>query len=116
MPWYYDPHSGGKKIPAAVQQRTRERILAHAAKQYAGQYERLDIRFRGAFCYVDAYKDGSEFPIHLVRLRFNGDEERWTVAFFTYSHEQYEPTFFADGNDRGTPEAAFDIGAVYLAD
>ena len=37
-----------------------------------------------------------------------------TVAFYTYSHERYEPTFFADGTDHGTPEEAFDIGAVYL--
>ena len=30
MPWVYDPHSGGVKIPPAVQERTRQRILAYA--------------------------------------------------------------------------------------
>ena len=114
MSWHYNPHVGGKKLSPVIQERTRARILAHAAKQYAGRYDRIDVRFRGALCYVDAYTDGSGFPTHLVRLRFNGDEERWTVAFFTYSHEKYEPTFFADGDDHGTPEDAFDIGAVYL--
>ena len=33
-------------------------------------------------------------PVHLCRLRhFRKDE--WSVAFFTYSREEYEPSFFA---------------------
>ena len=115
MPWVYNPHTGGKKVPPAVQERIRARVLAHAEKHYAGQYDRLDVRFRGALCYIDAFRDASPHALHLVRLRFNGDEERWSLAFYTYSHEKYEPTFFADGGDRGTPEDAFDIGAVYLS-
>ena len=115
MPWYYNPHTGGKKVPPHLQERIRARITKHAAKQYAGRFDRIDVRFRGALCYVDAYTGGNDFPTHLVRLRFFGNEERWTLAFYTYSHETYEPTFFADGNDHGTPEAALDIGSVYLS-
>ena len=111
--WVYNPHSGGKKAPPAVQERIRDRILKHAAKKYAGRYDRIDVRFRGALCYVDAYVESSPYPLHLVRLRYNGNEDSMSVAFYTYSHEKYEPTFFADG-DHGTPEEAFDIGAVYL--
>jgi hypothetical protein len=116
MPWHYNPHTGGKRIPPQVQERTRARILAHAAKRYAGQYDRLDIRFRGALCYVDAYQKPSPLPIHLVRLRYFGDENRWTLAFYTYSHERYEPCVFPDGTFHGAPEAAVDIGSVYLGD
>lgn len=109
-PWVFNPGAGGKKVPPTVQQRTRQRILAHAEKHYGGRYTRLDIRFRGPFCYIDAYLEPSprwdkppshwtgtreEFleqvrntPIHLVRLRHFGDEERWGVAFYTYSHEK----------------------------
>jgi hypothetical protein len=36
------------------------------------------------------------------------------MAFYTYSHEKYEPCVFHDGSWHGTPEEAFDISAVYL--
>jgi hypothetical protein len=55
--WVYDPHSGGVKIPEAVRERTRRRILAHAEKHYAGKYTRIDVRFHGQLCYIDAYKE-----------------------------------------------------------
>ena len=112
--WVYSPHSGGKKPKADVQDRIRARILKHAAKKYAGKYDRIDVRFRGALCYIDAYTGSSPHPTHLVRLRYYGDENSMTMAFYTYSREKYEPSFFADGSDHGTPEDAFDIGALYL--
>ena len=46
MRWVYDPHSGGTKIPPAVQERTARRILAYAEAHYAGKYTRIDVRFR----------------------------------------------------------------------
>ena len=112
--WVYSPHTGGKKAPPAVQDRIRARILEHAAKHYKGKYDRIDVRFRGGLCYIDAYVESRPHPLHLVRLRYKGDENSMTVAFYTYSHEKYEPTFFDGGEDHGTPEEAFDIGAVYL--
>ena len=53
--WVYDPQSGGRKIPDAIKPRIRQRILDHAQKLYAGKYNRIDVRFRGQFCYIDAY-------------------------------------------------------------
>ena len=47
MAWYWNPHTGGKKIPPAVQERVRQRILAHANRKYKGRFVRLDVRFRG---------------------------------------------------------------------
>lgn len=115
MPWVYNPHAGGKAIPPQVQTRIRSRILAYAAREYVGRYDRIDVRFRGALCYVDAYHDPSSTrPTHLVRLRYFGSDDRWSLAFYTYSHERYEPCAFVDGSFHGSPEAAFDIGAVYL--
>ena len=114
MPWVRDVHAGGVKIPPAVQERTRARVLAHAAKHYAGRYDRFDLRFRGALCYIDAYTGGADAPTHPVRPRYFAGADRWSVASYTYSHESYEPTFYPDGKDMGTPEAALDIGAVYL--
>jgi hypothetical protein len=136
LTWVYDPHSGGQNIPPAVRERTERRIRAHAQKHYSGKYSRLDIRFRGALCYIDAFVEPAEpsrkqlrllgetreqylrrlreVPIHLCRLRYFGNENTWSLAFFTYSHERYEPTFFRNGTFHGTPEEAFDVGAIYL--
>jgi hypothetical protein len=136
--WVYDPHSGGCKIPERVKERTRQRILAYAEKHYAGKYTRIDVRFKAQFCYIDAYKEPfvpedfdeklfgqkreerieylRNLPIHLCRLRYKGDEERWVMAFYTYSNEKYEPCVFDNGSFFGTPEEAFATSAVYLED
>jgi hypothetical protein len=138
MPWTTDPHSGGVKIPKTVQERTRQRILAYANRNYRDMFTSLDIRFRGPLCYIDAYREpdvtpswpppGWHFtreqliedlrnkPVHLCRLRYFGDAERWSLAFYTYSNEQYTPCVFHSGSFWGTPEEAFDVGATYLRD
>lgn len=134
--WTNDPHSGGKKIPFAVRQRTERRIQSYAKSHYAGTFVRLDVRFRGHLCYIDAYTEPMEpsaallralgesrqrymerlrnTPLHLCRLRYFGDEERWTMAFYTYSHERYEPCVFDSGSFYGGSEEAFETAAVYL--
>ena len=134
--WVYSPHSGGKRVPETTKSRITARILAHAEKHYKGKYIRIGVRFSAAFCYLDAYLepfvpadyDAKLFgesreqhierlrnsPVHLCRLRFFGKEDSWTMAFFTYSHEKYEPCFFPNGTWEGTPEEAFDASAMYL--
>ena len=136
MPWVRNPHSGGVKIPKLVQERTQRRILAHAKKKYKGKFTRLEVRFRGSLCYIDAYrkpnvprgwppKDWHETreqmldrlrntPTHLCRLRYFGDEDCWTLAFFTYSNEKYSPCVFHSGDFYGTPEEGLDVEATYL--
>ena len=131
------PHSGGVNIPDAVRNRTRQRILAYAEKHYTGKYTRIDVRFRGKFCYIDAYTEPVVAPgwpppdspetreeyierlrntaTHLCRLRYFGKEDAWAFAFYTYSNEQYEPALFPNGTFMGTPEEAFETSAnVYL--
>jgi hypothetical protein len=134
--WVLDPHSGGVKIPEAVKQRTAERIKAFADSHYQGKFVRLGIRFRGVLCYVDAYTEPElpsksllkatgetleQFlermrnePLHLCRLRFFGKEDSWSMAFYTYSNEKYEPCIFKKGSFYGTPEEAFETSAGYL--
>ena len=36
------------------------------------------------------------------------------MAFYTYSHERYEPSIFPNGTFQGTPEEAFETAAMYL--
>jgi hypothetical protein len=96
----------------------------------------LEIHFRGALCYVDAYVEPEppsrgllralgetrqdylerlrQVPLHLCRLRYFGWRKVWSVAFYTYSHERYELCTFPNGAFYGTPEEAFEVGAVYL--
>ncbi len=133
--WVRDPHSGGRKVPPTVQARTRARILAHAAETCAGGYTRIDVRFRGKFCYIDAYTEPTlsegwpppghpetreeclkrmrSTPTHLCRLRFFS-EGNWSLAFYTYSDERYKPCMFRSGEWWGTPEEGFDVGSVYI--
>jgi hypothetical protein len=133
--WVFDAQAGGRKIPPGTQCVVRERILKHAERNYAGKYTRIDVRFRGALCYIDAYREPhvgkddppaclgetrEEFverlrktPKHLCRMR-HFDIDRWSLAFYTYSYERYEPCVFPNGEWFGTPEEAFDVGAAYL--
>jgi hypothetical protein len=133
--WTFNPQTGGVKISSAKQSEVRQRIERYAASNYAGRYIRLEIRFRGALCYIDAFTEPQppspsqlkitgetkeqfmerlrSFPTHLGRLRYFGGD-RWSYAFYTYSNERYEPTVFHSGDWFGTPEEAFDIGALYL--
>ena len=36
------------------------------------------------------------------------------MAYYSYSHEKYEPCVFDTGDDLGTPEEAFETVAMYL--
>ena len=136
--WVFAPDSGGKRIPEAVRWQTEERLQRYAEQHFAGRYTRLDIRFRGQFCYVDAFTEPQpptaswppadwpetreqyverlrNTPTHLCRLRYFGDEERWGFAFYTYSNERYELAVFPSGEFFGPPEDAFRVSAeLYL--
>jgi len=134
--WVWNPHAGGTKIPATVRERAERRIRTYGQSHYAGTFTQLSVRFHGALCYVDAYTEPEppsrallralgetreqylarvrEVPLHLLRLRYCGNENAWSLAFYAYSTERYEACTFPDGEFHGTPEAAFDVGAVYL--
>ena len=133
--WVFDPHSGGVAVPERTRQRTVARIEKYAARSHSGKYTRLDIRFRGPLCYIDAYvepeppsksllKQNGEtreqflermrsMPVHLCRLRHFA-EDRWSMAFFTHGTERYEPCIFPNGTFFGTPEEAFALSARHL--
>lgn len=112
--WMSSPHRGGQKISPAVQEETRQRIMKHAAKIIPGKASQLRLRFSGPFCYIDAEEPDSPEPTHLCRLRYLGSVNGWSLAFYTYSNEQYSPCVFGTGDFFGTPEEALQIGAIYL--
>ena len=133
--WVYSPHAGGKSAPPGVKARTERRILDYATKHYPRKVHSNRVRFRGALCYIDVYSEpdmprGSapppgetrdqwidrlrNTPMHLCRIRYFGNEDRWSFAWYTYAHEKYEPSFLITGEDHGTPEEAFETSAHFL--
>ena len=75
------------------------------------------LRSSFAFCAKPASSTSgacAKFLTHLCRLRYFGNEDAWSLSFFTYSNERYEPCVFHNGSFHGTPEEAFDVGAAYL--
>jgi len=134
--WGIDPESGGIKIPDKIKPDVEARIQKYAEENFSGRYTRLDIRFNGKFCYIDAYTEPEIFPnwpppdwpeskeeyiermrdtpTHLCRLRYFGYDS-WGFAFYTYSNERYELSVFSDGKFFGTIEEAFHLSAeAYL--
>jgi len=132
--WVYSPHTGRKSIPFGVKTRTERRILNFAARHYRGKFTRIDVRFRGALCYIDAYTEPGvprrsapppgeareqwierlrNTPTHLWRIRYFGDEDRWSFAWYTYAQERCEPGFLMTGDDYCTPEEAFEASAQF---
>jgi hypothetical protein len=130
--WVYSPHTGGKSVPPAVRERTERRILAYAAKHYSGKFTRIEVRFHGALCYIDAYSEpdvpsGSAPPPgetraqwierlrntawHLCWIRYFGNEERWSYSWYNYNREKYEPGLMITVKDHCTPEEAFEASA-----
>ena len=133
--WMFSPNLGGRKIPEDVREDVKRRVEKVARKNYSGRYTRLDFKFRGPFCYIDAYREPDAFerkppkwwreskeawlerrrslPTHLCRLRYFGDD-RWSFCFYAYSSERYELCTFVKGGFLGKPEEAFKQSAVYL--
>ena len=133
--WMYDPHYGGTKISEDVKSLVRKQVTDYALKHFKGRFVRLGFRFKNQFCYIDAYKEpeatyGHEerlgiskdeylerrrnTPIHLCRLRYFGQMDSWSMAFYTYSNERYEPCCFQTGKMTGSPEEAFQSASIYL--
>jgi hypothetical protein len=77
--WVYDPQIGGMKIPDAVKSRIRQRILTHAQKHYAGKYNRIEVWFRGKFCYIDAYTEPFISPEYDPEL-YGGKSRKERIA------------------------------------
>ena len=114
MPWVYDPHSGGNKIP--VRQHEALRARAHAFERTRKWYPKcqLSLRFNGHFCYIDVVENGEKNPSPLARLRYFR-EDGLSMAFYTWSNERYEPCILSNGKWDGTIEEAIETCEPFLS-
>jgi hypothetical protein len=115
-PWVFDPHSGGIKISPNRKVEVEKRIHSYVDQNLKDKCDRIEVRFRGALCYVVAYRneiDGREFRFPLCRLR-HFELERWSISLFTWSHEKYEPCIFPSGEWFGTIDECLELGATFL--
>ena len=112
--WVFDPHSDDDSVPATLRAETRVRILKASSDLKFTEKNRFDVRFRGSFCYVDAFEQDDPNPTRLLRLRYSVAAKKWSVAFFTYSNDQYTPCMFPSGAFLGNPEDAMPLARLYL--
>ena len=114
--WVYSPHAGGAKMTEARKVQVRAQVDAYATHKLGGRCDRIDVRYKGVFCYLDAEQlqpDGRVFHFPLGRLRhFNID--RWSIALYTFSNEKYEPSVYPSGEWIGTLEEALDFATMFL--
>lgn len=106
-------------MPTAPDQATRDataqRIIAHAQRGWPQPGEPV-ISFRGQFCYVALPGPRRPrwrrpaLPSPVLRLRYQGHIDRWTIGIYLYSSETYTeaelPASF--GPRTGTPEEGID--------
>jgi len=112
MPWVKCPHVGGTKIPPNKYSNIIRQANAYAASRPWNFSYKLQLRFKGQFCYVAAIeKDGTIFSLGRLRYFNSGD---WSIAFFTYSNDKYTPCCLSNGKDWGTLEEALEICEAYL--
>ena len=110
--WCIDPQSGGTKIPPDNYHLILAQAAAHEEKQAWYPEFKLKLRFKGQFCYLDAFEEGEE-PFPIGRLRYFHDN-KWTLAFYTYSNERYEPCIYPSGQWEGTIEEALRVCEPFI--
>jgi hypothetical protein len=107
-------------MPAVPDQATRpavtERMIAHV-KRGRPQLGQPVVHHRGQFCYVAAILSGRREPMPILRLRYQGSADRWTIAIYLASDERYTeselPTSF--GPKTGTSERGIDHTFILYA-
>jgi hypothetical protein len=88
--------------PPSTKSSLTYRLAARARSRWP-TLTRIEVRFRGAFAYIDAHlPDGEVLP--LCRLRYGGSATQWGFAIYRASHDAYQDSHLPSGNLVGTPE------------
>jgi hypothetical protein len=99
--------------PESTKTSLQQRLDLHARAHWTA-LAKVDVRFKGAFAYVDAHlPDGDTLP--LMRLRYGGSANHWGFALYLASKDGYQDQFLPTGFTAGTLEEALDCAAgLYL--
>ncbi len=100
--------------PQSTRSSLTQALTAHARDHWE-QLTDLQVRFRGAFAYLDGQlPDGETLP--LCRLRYAGSATTWGFALYLASSNRYEDQLLPSGSFAGTAEEALDCACgLYLA-
>jgi hypothetical protein len=101
--------------PQSTKDSLGQRLRGHARTHWPALTD-LDLRFRGAFAYIDGHlADGTVLP--LFRLRYAGYANMWGFAIWLASKDGYEDSVLPNGQTAGTAEEALDCACgLYLND
>ncbi len=114
MSWVYSPQSGGIKLTPSKQSMFLQKAEAFEQTRPWFPVFQLKLRFKNQFCYLDALKSGELKAFPLCRLRYFRDNI-WSMAFYTYSNQRYEPCYFRNGTWEGSLEEAVEMCEMYLS-
>ena len=122
----HDPSAAGRRLNTARMSRCPPRrhppkpasasgLNARARDRWPA-LDRVSVRFRGQFAYIDGHlPDGEVMP--LCRLRYGGSASSWGFAIYRASHDDYQDNFLPNGHTAGSPEEALDCACgLYLND
>ncbi len=103
------------RIPESTKTSLHQRLAARARERWP-RIERINLRFRAGFAYVDAVVAEGE-TLRLCRLRYAGYANQWGFAIYRASHDDYEDNYLPTGLAGGTAEDALDTACgLYLND
>jgi hypothetical protein len=110
-----------KGVPMKIPESTRSSLTLRLSQRQRERWpdlEKLTVRFRGEFAYVDGATPDSDGQVQpLLRLRYGGSATFWGFAIYTWSGMRYEDSVLPTGAWEGTPEQALDCACgLYLRD
>jgi hypothetical protein len=101
--------------PQSTKDSLRQRLATHARQRWPALAD-VDVRFRGAFAYVNGHL-ADETVLPLCRLRYGGYANLWGFAIWLASKDGYEDSILPSGQTAGTAEEALDCACgLYLND
>jgi hypothetical protein len=99
--------------PPSTKTSLGQRLNLHARAHWP-QLAQVEVRFRGAFAYIDGHLNTNEV-LPLCRLRYAGSASRWGFAIYRASHNDYQDNVLPSGFTAGSPEEALDCACrLYL--
>jgi hypothetical protein len=101
--------------PPSTKTSLGQHLRGHARQRWP-QLAGIDLRFRGAFAYIDGRLPNGE-TLPLCRLRYSGSATRWGFAIYRASHDDYHDSALPNGHTAGSPQDALDCACgLYLND